>query len=657
MYPTVNALLGSWDILTAETVEWVDATDEVRALLGTVYASSCFQKDLWRQLCFFAEVMPNQDVLPLRTRYDGRNLGIGVNHVTSARPLVYAGPDLVSSAILTGKSPEVTRAWKLAASGKQTGLRPVQLADGVVIDPREEDLFKRLIELRKSLPARGLDPIEEARLSQFLKTVANSGGYGVFAQSNVREYSRDRELIVHGLHEVQTRSRKTENPGPFSYPPVAALTTAAARLMLALLEHSVQERGGGYAFCDTDSMAIAGTVDSGQETIEGHRVLLWSEVQEIVTRFEQLNPYDPERLGQNSILEIEAENYEGGEPRQLYVYAVSAKRYAFLTRDESGRFVVIKASEHGLGHLMNPLDPDSEDRDWIRQAFQWWLDREMGLSTPEPEWLDRPALGRVSLSSPVLMKPFKASNQGKPYDEQVKPFNFLLAATVAPFGHPVEADPEKFRLVAPFSRDVSAWRSLAWRNAYTGDAVWVTTAHPAPPDSARILTMRQVLEKHFAHPEAKSADGAGQPCGPATEGLLQRRNLQIFGVEYIGKESHRWEEVEGGVPPDPEEAVQCFYDGANQLWNEVIVPAMHGFTAAQLSGAAGVSARHIQNLRNGHTSPSAQVRQLLTEWTLARLFPPSACPSPSAACDAGPSPTSEASPGERLPSRTLPDIE
>lgn len=47
-----------------------------------------------------------------------------------------------------------------------------------------------------------------------------------------------------------------ELPGRTCYPPLAALITSAARLMLALLEREVTDRGGSYAFCDTDSMAI-----------------------------------------------------------------------------------------------------------------------------------------------------------------------------------------------------------------------------------------------------------------------------------------------------------------------------------------------------------------------------------------------------------------
>ena len=61
------------------------------------------------------------------------------------------------------------------------------------------------------------------------------------------------KLTVHGLDSnFQIRSDKPEDPGEFCFPPFAALITAAARLMLALLESCVKDVGGYYAMCDTD---------------------------------------------------------------------------------------------------------------------------------------------------------------------------------------------------------------------------------------------------------------------------------------------------------------------------------------------------------------------------------------------------------------------
>jgi len=57
---------------------------------------------------------------------------------------------------------------------------------------------------------------------------------------------------------------------------------------------------------------------------------------------------------------------------------ISAKRYALFVRDASGTPVLLRKdtnnkenqwSEHGLGHLLNPTDPESDDREWIAQVW------------------------------------------------------------------------------------------------------------------------------------------------------------------------------------------------------------------------------------------------------------------------------------------------
>ena len=54
-----------------------------------------------------------------------------------------------------------------------------------------------------------------------------------------------------------------EHAGEYCFPPLASLITAAARLMLALLERCVTDLGGTYAMEDTDSMAIVATQRGG----------------------------------------------------------------------------------------------------------------------------------------------------------------------------------------------------------------------------------------------------------------------------------------------------------------------------------------------------------------------------------------------------------
>jgi hypothetical protein len=70
-YPSTCALLNLMEIITAESVTFEDATEDVRKLLGTITLDKCFNRQLWPQFRFFALVKPDKDVLPVRTMYNG----------------------------------------------------------------------------------------------------------------------------------------------------------------------------------------------------------------------------------------------------------------------------------------------------------------------------------------------------------------------------------------------------------------------------------------------------------------------------------------------------------------------------------------------------------------------------------------------------------
>lgn len=342
MYPTVCALMNLSGLLTAEQLHAVDATKEVQELLDRVTADDCFDPELWPQLVGIAQVIPAGDVLPVRARYGpGPSFQIGVNHLTSSEPMWFTIADLIASKLLTGKTPQITRAIRFTGTGTLPGLTPVRLLGETPVDPASEDFFRTVIEQRTLAKDQG-----DARRDKGLKTLANATSYGIYAQMTRREPTKERHpVLVHGRPDepFERKIAAPEDPGEFAFPPFAAVITGAARLMLAIVEDQVAQAGGHYAFCDTDSMAIVATRNGRLVPCEGGpeqtsngkpaiRALSWKQVEAIRERFTQLNPYDPAIAG-GSLLQMENENYLPGTKgrRQLHCYAISAKRYTFLT--------------------------------------------------------------------------------------------------------------------------------------------------------------------------------------------------------------------------------------------------------------------------------------------------------------------------------------
>ncbi|MCL5110770.1 MAG: hypothetical protein M1401_18280 [Chloroflexi bacterium] len=101
----------------------------------------------------------------------------------------------------------------------------------------------------------------------------------------------------------------------------------------------------------------------------------------------------------------------------------------------------------------------------------------LGLTVKEPDWLDQPCLTQLGVSAPTMLKWFEDLNRGRLYADQVKPFNFMLVAHLAPTGHPEGTDPKRFVLVSPYSSDTARWRQFHWINRYDGNQYRVEPEH------------------------------------------------------------------------------------------------------------------------------------------------------------------------------------
>lgn len=202
-------------------------------------------------------------------------------------------------------------------------------------------------------------------------------------------------------------------------------------------------------------------------------------------------------------------------------------------------------SRHGLGHLLNPTDPEASDRrNWTAAVWEMMVCKACDLKAPKLKSAHLPAIGRTTVSSPFLLKSFGSMNTGKPYSDQIKPFNFLLTAQVIPFGHPVGVEAERFHLFTPYDSDSRKWLYLEWIDQHSRKRFRVTTrGHCGSRGTARVKTYGDVVTEYEFHPEAKCADALGNPCDRQTTGLLQRRHIEIDQIKCIGKESNSLEDV------------------------------------------------------------------------------------------------------------------
>jgi hypothetical protein len=317
--------------------------------------------------------------------------------------------------------------------------------------------------------------------------------------------------------------------------------------------------------------------------------------------------------------------------RQLYCFAISAKRYALFLRDSTGSPVLLKKekvlekreekdfgddrwSEHGLGHLLNPIDPEDEDREWIAQVWLNIVRRGLGYPTKPLGFENRPAIGRISVSSPTMMKPFEELNRNKKYGDQIKPFNFLISCHVKPFGHPIGVNPERFHLISPYDKDPNNWLQKEWIDEYTGKTYRIRTwGHSGDRNTARVKTYGEVIEEYEFHAESKCADTNGNTCDKQTIGLLRRRHVRINELKFIGKESNSLENVEAGLEHSEQNVYTEYVDPKRDEWSTKILPALKEAPLKLLAKECHphLKRREIIELRAGRSRPHQKNRELL----------------------------------------------
>ena len=127
-------------------------------------------------------------------------------------------------------------------------------------------------------------------------------------------------------------------------------------------------------------------------------------------------------------------------------------------------------------------------------------------------------------------------------------------------------------------------------------------------NTIRVKSFRDVLREYQTHPEAKSAGPDREPCTRLTSGVLRRRSVQAlpFGPglsAYIGKESNRQEDVEGGLVGELGEVVATYEDMSRETWLKVWLPQVRKLAREELAKATGMSKTQITEMLSGRSLP------------------------------------------------------
>ncbi len=305
-------------------------------------------------------------------------------------------------------------------------------------------------------------------------------------------------MDVYGLEHFQTVVEKEEAPGELFNPMIGTLATSGARLRLAMAEAFVKKKGGYYSYMDTDSIWLGGPAGL---------------VDDLKAFFKPLNPYNQD---------IEMFKVEKGDDNMpldnVLAFCISSKRYC-MPKIEGNNIEILKASNHGLGFM---LEMSKEN------VIEFWKDiirfhnGTLSRKDIEDKYANKFVSQQLSITSPQVLRRFKnITINGK---MKLRPFNFMVAGQAF---KPDSVTGEKIIPVVPFTKDRNTIPYQTFFDLKTGKVYDKDTESYWKP-------MSKVFFDFYNHKEEKFDGDIGE---------LERKHIDISGVNYIGKETNSVEET------------------------------------------------------------------------------------------------------------------
>ena len=599
-YPVGSALAGVQDFLThqvtAHRLTGRQGLHRLRRQVERAVATGLLDHpELWGSLSFLCKVRPAGDVLTAHIELFGTEATVTGPVAEGSLEFWVTGVDL-AVAILedldrggAGRVPEIVEAWTFSFGPRLRRLRPVSFPGGWTWDPRRPstyrskdgrtwgNLYLLLAAMRAAAKADpALSPARRLRLRGMLKVASVAGAFGMFSATVPRDDAspgdRWKVIAADGIKTID--KGHPERPGPWAFPPAAALVEGSGRLLLTLLMHEVRRRCGVLTQADTDGGFIVSTPEGGPIEIEGTTVqaLSFAQVQAIRDAFIPLAgwaglPIATDRIegtrlvpreGPPSLLKIE-DTVKGpdGELDGMTCYAPGIRRFAIRRGDRW------RISENSIGPMVNPTELSPQE---FAHACYRYLEAREHREVPNEPWLDEPTLWPKALNRSEDLKVAKRAIPDLRTTETVLYARSLFGETT----YIARAIPGR------------TWRELDWRTE-EGRACDLIPAVDQAIGAVR--TWRFFLDSFLRHPVAFTLDATGHPTDARTRGLLSPAPIRLVGKTLTGRTGWATDDPADVLIPDRNE------------WQRVL-ERLGDFTEAELR-RAGLAPRTARAMRQG----------------------------------------------------------
>jgi len=252
---------------------------------------------------------------------------------------------------------------------------------------------------------------------------------------------------------------------------------------------------------------------------------------------------------------------------------------------------------------MNPLRRKGEDQgDQFAAAF--WrkvLQNEgIALRIDEPDWLDRPAMMRIPVSSPAVVGRLK---------EFCKPYDFVLAPVIREGDLQLVAEADKPILVTRFNKDSEAWSAATYYNVRSGEPCSITTGSSAAENAIPVRSYRSVVNAYVNNAESKFNGPDGNQCHSWTRGILQRMLVVAREHRYCGKEFKR--KLEQGPVDHAVESKCKLYGSKRVAADPETLRQLARYSERQIRAGSGLGRDTVRVIRHGGPVKPTTIQRIM----------------------------------------------